>query len=98
MQVGSQGMKILRYFKQTKVAKPTMIIVKEEIDKSRACAYFDGAAQGDPQVSGVGGVLYLRDVLKIKADLGHGSNNYAELMALKLILISATEKGASKIQ
>jgi ribonuclease HI len=59
-----------------------------------------GATQCDLQLCGEGGVLNLRDthVLKVKAGLDHRSDNYAELMTLKLILILATKKDVSKIE
>jgi ribonuclease HI len=37
-------------------------------------------------------------VLKFKASLGRGTNNFAELMALKLTLVLVAEKGVTKIQ
>jgi ribonuclease HI len=40
----------------------------------------------------------LNSKLKFKAGLGRGTNNFDELMALKLVLILAAEKGVQKLQ
>jgi hypothetical protein len=41
------------------------------MDRWSSWAYFDGVAQDNPQFSGVGGTLYLRDThcLKFKANI-----------------------------
>ena len=72
----------------------------EEIDKSFPWGYFDGVAQGEPNVCGGGGVLLLTKThsFQIMSGLEEGSNNYAELMALKILLLVALEKGYRKIQ
>jgi ribonuclease HI len=46
------------------------------------------------------GVIHLDDhhVISFKVGLGRGTNNKAELMALKLLLILSAEKGAQKLQ
>lgn len=61
-----------------------------ELDKSIPWAFFDGAAQGTPMRCGVGGGLIFWDdanYISSRAGLGGGTNNYAELLALKLILL-----------
>jgi ribonuclease HI len=70
------------------------------IDKSNCWAYFDGASQNNSQVSGGGGVLYLKDThfLKYKETFGRGTNNVAEFMALKITLMLVVEYGAIKLQ
>jgi len=64
-----------------------------EIDHSRPWAFFDGASQNN--ACGGGAVLYLSasHYFTLSMGLGAGSNNYAELQSLKLLLIFALEKG-----
>ena len=61
------------------------------IDKTYPWGYFDGSRAREPKVCGAGGVLYFSDVhyLTFKAGLGTGTNNSAELCALKLLLTLA---------
>ena len=63
----------------------------EVFDKSYAWVFFDGSAAGDPIACGAGGMLFLSDVhfFSFKAGLGLGTNNFAELCALKLLLTLA---------
>lgn len=70
-------------------------IVMEEIDKSYPWEYFDGVAQGDPTNCGGGKVLHISDshFFQIKYGLGSDTNNYAEIMALKILLLFALKKG-----
>jgi ribonuclease HI len=51
-------------------------------------------------VSGAGGIVHLSDSheLKFKVGSGQGTNNFAKLMALKLSLILAAERGVSCLQ
>ena len=65
-----------------------------------AWACLDRAAQGEPSVGGVGGILYLSNshLLKFKAGIGRSTNNKAELFALKPILRMAVERGVQKLQ
>jgi len=64
-----------------------------EIDQSRPWAFFDGASQNN--ACGGGAVLHLSasHFFILSMGLGAGSNNYAELLSLKLLLIFALEKG-----
>jgi ribonuclease HI len=58
-------------------------------------AYFDGASQNENQLCG-GGVVLLLSIdhsFKLKMGLKSSSNNFVELMALKLMLQFAGEKG-----
>ena len=61
--------------------------------------YFDGSAIGNPQLCGAGGILFLKvdHFITFKAGLGVGTNNLAELYALKLLLILALDKKISNI-
>lgn len=65
----------------------------EDIDKS-------GASQGDLSIGGDGGIMFLSDshFYKFQAGLGRATNNTAELMALKLVLMLAAQKGVQKFQ
>ena len=70
------------------------VITKEVIDKTKPWGFFDGSASGSPEVCGAGGVLFLKDdnYFTFIAGLGEGSNNYAELFALKLLITLALDK------
>jgi len=72
-------------------------VLDVEIDRSRPWAFFDGASQNN--MCGGGAVLYLSDShsFTISMGLGEGSNNFAELLSLKLLLLFALEKGCSDI-
>ena len=72
----------------------------EVIDKSIPWAYFDGASQDNQRVCGGGGVLYKSDshYFHFAAGLGSGSNNYAELMSLRLLMLLALEQGCLSLQ
>lgn len=61
----------------------------EGIDKGAPCAYFDGASQGEPHSYGGGGLIHFVEShwIKFGACLGEVTNNYAELMAIKLVLL-----------
>ena len=73
--------------------------VVEPIDKSYPWGYFDGSAAGEPKLSGAGGMLYISDehYFSFKHGLGDGTNNTAELCALKLLLTLAKMKDYEKI-
>jgi len=72
-------------------------VLEVEIDQSRPWAFFDGASQNN--VCGGGAVLYLTasHYFTLSMGLGAGTNNYAELQSLKLLLIFALEKGCSTL-
>ena len=84
--------------------KNTVVIIRsifvEVIDESFACGYFDGFAAGEPKICGVGGMLYISDehYFSYKEGLGLGTNDYAELCALKLLLFLARRNSLAKIQ
>ena len=75
-------------------------IVMEEIDQYYAWGYFDGSAAGDPMICGAGGILFISDrhFVTFKAGLGLGTNNFAELCALKLLLRLTQKHNLDKIQ
>lgn len=66
-------------------------IQEEDIDKSNPWSYFDGASQNNG--CGGGGIFFLSDThhFSLTFGLGTGSNNYAELMSLKLLITFAIE-------
>jgi len=68
-----------------------------EIDRTVPWGFFDGAAQNNR--CGGGAIFHLSDshFFVLSAGLGEGSNNYAELMSLKLLLIFAIEKGCKRL-
>jgi ribonuclease HI len=96
--IAAQGLSILSHFPQEKDIPAICINLPELIDSSNPWAYFDGASQN--QLCGGGVVLFLSDnhFYKIKMGLGQGTNNYVELMALKLLLQFVGEKGVQSIQ
>ena len=49
---------------------------------------FYGSASGDPKMCGAGGVLFISEdhFFTFKAGLGFGTNNFAEIIGLKLLL------------
>ena len=72
-------------------------LLEVEIDRTAPWAYFDGAAQNNS--CGGGTVLFLTEshYFVMSMGLGEGTNNYAELMSLKLLLIFALEKGCNEL-
>jgi ribonuclease HI len=59
-----------------------------------------GAASADQLLCGGGGCLYFSNShhYTLKAGLGAGTNNYSELMALKLLLLFVVEQGCQSLQ
>ena len=68
-----------------------------EIDKENPWGFFDGAAHND--LCGGGSLLFLSasHSFELIIGLGEGTNNFVELMSLKLLLIFAAEKGCRNI-
>ena len=68
-----------------------------EIDRTSPWAFFDGAAQNN--LCGGGAVLYLTEshFFILSMGLGGGTNNFAELMSLKLLMMFAIEKGCTEL-
>ena len=69
-------------------------IAVENIDKTYPWGYFDGSVVGDPKICGARGMIYISNehYFSFKAGLGTGTNNFAEICALKLLLSLAMEK------
>ena len=74
--------------------------MSEVIDKSYPWGYFDGSAAGDPKLCGAGGLIFITDqhYFSFKDGLGFGSNNFAELLGLKLLLSLSLENNFKKLQ
>ena len=75
-------------------------VTVESINTEIPWGYFDGAAGGELARCGGGVVLHI-DALNYvhsKAGFGFGSNNFAEICALRLLLITALEWGVHLIQ
>ena len=72
-------------------------ILEVEIDKTTPWAFFDGEAQNNSCGGGV--VLFLTEshFFVLSMGLGGGTNNFAELMSLKLLLMFAVEKGCTAL-
>ena len=68
-----------------------------ELDRSLPWAFFDGATQNNLCVGGA--MLYLTEshFFVMSLGLGGGTNNFAELMSLKLQLMFALEKGCTEL-
>jgi ribonuclease HI len=96
----AQTLSILSHFPQEKNNPIVWNVQIECINHSRPWAYFDGASQNDGQVCGGGIVLHLSSAHHFNITMGlvQGSNNYAKLMALKLLLIFVGEKGIDSLQ
>ena len=62
-------------------------VVAEIIDKSYLWGYFDVSTTEEPKSCGARGMMYISDehYFSFKAGLGLGTNNLAELCALKLL-------------
>jgi ribonuclease HI len=65
--------------------------IVEEINTDIPWAYFDGTTPGTPSRGGARGIIYfsINQSISFKARIGQQTNNYCELMALKLILMMA---------
>ena len=75
-------------------------IFVEVIDKSFAWVFFYGSAAGVPKICGAGDMLYITDehYFSFKAGLGLGTNNYADLCSLNLLLFLDRRNHLAKIQ
>lgn len=71
-----------------------------DIDKTKCWGLFDGACQGIQGTCHIAGVLYSSDghFVKYKTALGPGTNNWAEINSLLVLLRLATERDIQNIQ
>ena len=97
-EVARKGLDIIAYFPQERNTPPPRIIVPEQINKNNPWAFFDGASQN--LTCGGGACLFLTQnhYFKISLGLGAGTNNYAELMTLKLLLCFTIERNCRNLQ
>jgi len=98
--VAAQAVSIVQHYRVPGRECKSRDIRVEQIDKKMPWGYFDGASQENHMRCGGGGILYKNDshFFKFSAGLGGGSNNYAELMTLRLLLLYALEQGCLSLQ
>ena len=89
----------MRSFPQDKIIRIRQVKV-EVIDKTYPWGYFDGSAARNPKICGAGGVLFISDehYYTFKAGLGFGTNNFAELIGLKLLITLALQYNYKHLQ
>ena len=98
--VAAQIVSIVQHFKAPVKASRTRGTQEEQIEKNIPWGYFDGASQDQQMTCGGGGVLYKTEThsFQFSAGLGRGTNNYAELMTLRLLMLFALEHGCLSLQ
>ena len=91
---------IIQHFRAPEQIPKIRRVREELIDKDIPWGYFDGASQAHQLNCGGGGVLYKSEdhFFHFSAGLGRGSNNYAELMTLRLLLLFTLEQGCLSLQ
>jgi len=87
-----QSLNILNAYPQVEENHSRPELIEEVIIKNIPWAYFDGASQGDPPKGGARGILYLTHCISFMG-IGQESNNFCEMMTLKLLLQLAQEHG-----
>ena len=97
-EVERKGLDVLSYFPQSRNTPRPRIIVPKQLNKNIPWAFFDGASQN--LTCGGGATLYINQnhYFKISMGLGVETNNYAELLNLKLLLCYAIERNCKKLQ
>lgn len=72
----------------------------EEIDESIPWGFFNGAIQWTTSSCGIVGCLYLSNshYFLLKSGLGEGTNNFVDLLALKMLLLFVVQKGCRNLQ
>jgi ribonuclease HI len=72
----------------------------EQIDRGWPWNFFDGADSGDHLLYGEGGCLHLSEhhFFFLRVGLGADTNNFSEILALKLLLLFVVEKGCKTLQ
>jgi ribonuclease HI len=70
------------------------------VDCERPWDFFDGASKNKHQICGGGTMFHIsnRVSFKIKMGLRSGTNNFAELMSIKLLLLFSKEKKLTSLQ
>ena len=97
-EVAKKGLDILSYFPQTKNNPSPRIIVLEQLNKNIPWAFFDGASQNLTCRGGATLFMNPNHHFQMSMRLGSGTNNYVELMTLKLLLCFAIERNCKKVQ
>lgn len=99
-QVYSFCLGLLSSFLQDKISVKIRPVVVEVIVKSFPWGYFDGSTAGEPKICGAGGLFFISDdhFFTFKAGLGSGTNNFAELLGLKLLLTLSLDNNIRKVQ
>ena len=97
-EVARRGLDIISYFPQARNTPSPRIIVPEQLNRNTPWDFFDGASQN--LTCGGGACLYLNQnhYFQISLGLEDGTNNYIELMTLKLFLCFAIERNCRKLQ
>jgi hypothetical protein len=74
------------------------IIKQPQMYKSMSRGFFDGLSQYKASTYGVGGFLYITNdhFFVFEVGMGRGSNNYAKLFTLKVLLKFVVDKGIPK--
>ena len=90
---------MLSPFTQDKLVVRIRPVVEEVVDKAYPWGYFDGSAAREPKTCGVGGLLFIsyEHFFTFKAGLGIGTNNYVELLGLKLLLTLSLDNNFKKL-
>jgi len=91
---------ILSHFPQENESTSVKIIQPESYNPLMPSTLFDEASQNQNLICGGGAVIHLSEnnLFIIKMGLGPGTNNFFELMSLKLLLLFTGEKGIRSIQ
>lgn len=99
-QVASNICSIAQFFKTKGCTKKPRVVGDLVIDHSHPWAFFDGTCQGEDRTGGIGGVLYLKEkhCINFSANVGSGSNNHVELLALQGLMRVAYHRQISHIQ
>lgn len=98
--VAAQVFSIVQHFRTPEKILGHRMVREEQIDKSILWGYFDGASLDQQMLCGGGEVLHKYDAhyFHFSAGLGRGTNNYAELMTLRLLLLFSLEHGCLSLQ
>ena len=91
---------VFKHFPQTNLITSVRCVQVEDIDHLRPWVFFDGSSQEQQLTYGGGGCLYISTIHSFQLSIGLGRvfNNFAELMALKLLLLFVVEKNCHTLQ
>lgn len=95
LEIATKAVGLILFYSDIEPPPHNREVSPEIIDHSIPWGYFDGAAEGVPVSCGGGAVLNLNDHkwVHLNAGFGSGSDNFAEIKALRLLLISTLEWG-----